>query len=387
MSGGLTAFSNPRVDLQLEGSALGALPAQLGFATRAIESYRIAAKVEERSDAPSPVNLDVTIENTRVRFEGSVDELRALKGIEGRVRAQGPDPAAVLDLFKLPSISLPPYDMAGQVTWRGDEAKVAGLDGKLGDSDISGDAGIDLRPEPPAVTAKLHSDLLDLDDLAGLVGAPPATAPGETASPAQEQRAEQAEQDDRLLPTKEIDPDLWRQADLDVELRRRSDRVRLPADRPNPGPCRERRRLAHRRPAGDGSGRRDDRRLRLDGRDAGPPGRRVRHPDRGAAVAGHAGQARHRGRRLWRDRRPDPAAGTGHLGRQAGRQRRRPGRPHHGRRRDRCPDRRGDRAGHRREHPCAVGFDRADRGGQDADPLRDRQSASSSRASRPRARS
>ena len=96
------------------------------------------------------------------------------RGSRARVRAQGPDPAAVLDLFKLPSISLPPYDMAGQVTWRDDEAKVTGLDGKLGDSDISGDAGIDLRPEPPAVTAKLHSDLLDLDDLAGLVGAPPA---------------------------------------------------------------------------------------------------------------------------------------------------------------------------------------------------------------------
>jgi hypothetical protein len=147
-AGSLTAFSNPRIDLRLEGSALGALPAQLGFATRAIERYRIAAKVEERSDRPSPVNLDVTIENTRVRFEGKLDELRTLKGIEGRVRAQGPDPAAVLDLFKLPSISLPPYDIAGQMTWRGDEAKVAGLDGKLGDSDISGDAGIDLRPGP-----------------------------------------------------------------------------------------------------------------------------------------------------------------------------------------------------------------------------------------------
>jgi uncharacterized protein involved in outer membrane biogenesis len=230
--GGLTAFSNPRVDLQLEGSALGALPEQLGLATRAIESYRIAAKLEERSDAPSPVNLDVMIENTRVRFEGNVDELRTLKGIEGRARAQGPDPAAVLDLFKLPSISLPPYDIAGQVTWRGDEAKVVGMDGKLGDSDVSGDAGIDLRPEPPTVTLKLHSDLLDLDDLAGLVGAPPAAPPGETASPAQEQRAEQAEQDDRLLPTKEIDPDLWRRADLNVEFDAdRFESVYLPIDR------------------------------------------------------------------------------------------------------------------------------------------------------------
>jgi len=98
------------------GSALGALPAQLGFAKRPIESYRIAAKVEKRSGAASPVKLDVTIENTHAQFDGNVDELRALKGVEGRVRAQGPDPAAVLDLFKLPAISLPPYDVAGQAT-------------------------------------------------------------------------------------------------------------------------------------------------------------------------------------------------------------------------------------------------------------------------------
>jgi uncharacterized protein involved in outer membrane biogenesis len=230
--GAITAFLNPHVDLHLEGSALGAVPAQLGFASRPIESYRIDAKVEERPDGPSPVNLDLTIENTRVRFDGSIDELRALKGIEGRIHAEGPDPAAVLDLFKLPSISLPPYDVAGQVTWRGDDMKVTGLDGKLGDSDIRGNMGVDLRPELPAVIADLHSDLLDLDDLAGLIGAPRDTGAGETASPAQEQQAERREREGRLLPTKEINPDLWRKLDLDVKYN--ADRIEsdyLPIDR------------------------------------------------------------------------------------------------------------------------------------------------------------
>ena len=230
--GAIAAFLNPRVDLLLEGSALGALPAQLGYAARPIESYRIAAKIEERSDAPSTVNLDITIENTRVRFDGSVDELRALKGVDGRVRAQGPDPAAVLDLFKLPSISLPPYDVAGQVTWRGDEVKLAGLDGKVGDSDMQGDIAVDLGIEPPAVIADLHSDLLDADDLAGLAGAPPATGAGETASPAQERRSERSEQDGRLLPTKRINPDLWRNFDLNIDYN--ADRIEsafLPIDR------------------------------------------------------------------------------------------------------------------------------------------------------------
>jgi AsmA family protein len=102
----------------------------------------------------------------------------------------------------------------------------------LGDSDIRGDAAVDLGPEPPAVTADLHSDLLDLDDIAGLVGAPPDTGAGETASPAQEQRAEQREQDARLLPDKEINPDLWGNFDLDISYN--ADRIEseyLPIDR------------------------------------------------------------------------------------------------------------------------------------------------------------
>jgi uncharacterized protein involved in outer membrane biogenesis len=230
--GAITAFVNPRVDLRLEGSALGALPAQFGFATRPIESYRIAAKVEARSDAPSAVNLDATIENTRVRFDGSVDELRALKGVDGRVRAEGPDPAAVLDLLKLPSISVPPYDVAGHVTWRGDQIKVAGLDGKVGDSDAQGDVAIDLGTKPPAVTADLHSELLDVDDVAGLAGAPPATGAGETASPAQERRSEQSKENGRPLPTKKINPDLWRKVDLDIDYNAdRIESVFLPIDR------------------------------------------------------------------------------------------------------------------------------------------------------------
>jgi AsmA family protein len=64
------------------------------------------------------------------------------------------------------------------------------------------------------------------------MGAPPAVGPGETASPAQEQRAEQAEQDDRLLPTKKINPDLWRKVDLDIDYNAdRIESVFLPIDR------------------------------------------------------------------------------------------------------------------------------------------------------------
>jgi len=203
--GGITTFENPRLDLQMEGSALGALPAELGFAKRPIERYQIDAKVEERAGEASPVNLDITIEDTRVRFDGSVDELRALKGVDGQFQVQGPNPADILDLFKMPSVSLPPYDFAGHVTWRGDDIKVADLDGTFGESDARGSLAVDLRPAPPALTADLGSDRLAMDDLAGVMG-----------SPVNEEERKAARERDRLLPTGEIDPEAWKNLDLDV---------------------------------------------------------------------------------------------------------------------------------------------------------------------------
>ena len=40
------------------------------------------------------------------------------------------------------------------------------------------DLEVDVAPEPPLMTASFRSKLLDFDDLAGLVGAPPATGSG-----------------------------------------------------------------------------------------------------------------------------------------------------------------------------------------------------------------
>lgn len=213
--GTLTAFLDPRADLHLEGSALGTLPAQLGFARRPIKSYRIDLEVEEQSDKASPVKLDLAIEDTQVQFDGHIDELRTLKGVDGQVRVQGPNPAAVLDLFKLPVISVPPYDFAGHITWRGDDVKVAGLDGTFGDSDAHGDIAIDLRPTPPAVTADLRSDRLVMADLAGVIGA-----------------TNTEKKPGKLLPTGKIDPKAWQKLDMDVRYKTaRIESTYLPIDR------------------------------------------------------------------------------------------------------------------------------------------------------------
>jgi len=203
--GALTAFENVHLDLQMEGSTLGAVPAQLGLVSRPIESYRIAAQIEERSGEASSVAVDATIEETRAQFDGTVDELRTLQGVDGQFQVQGPDPAMMLNLFELPAVSVPPYDFAGHVTWRGDDIEVTDLAGTFSESDLSGSIAVDLRPAPPALTADLASDRLFMDDVAGVIGAP---------LTAEERAAEREE--GRLLPTGEIDPENWRNLDLDV---------------------------------------------------------------------------------------------------------------------------------------------------------------------------
>lgn len=230
--GTLTAFADPKLDLLLEGSALGGLPHLFGITTRPVESYRIEAMIEEHTDEASPVVLDALLEDTRLQFDGSIDDLRAFRGIDGDALIEGPNPAVILELFELPAINLPPYRLGGRLTWRGDDINVAGLDGVVGDSDARGDIAVDLRPEPVAVTAELSSDRLDLDDLAGLIGAAPSTDEGETASAAQAQQAERRDEQDKLLPTLAIDPSNWE--NLDLDLRYQADRIdseNLPIDR------------------------------------------------------------------------------------------------------------------------------------------------------------
>ena len=81
--------------------------------------------------------------------------------------------------------------------------------GTVGDSDLSGDVSLELGAARPTIVADLQSEELDFDDLGVLVGAPPDTGPGETASPQQERQAAQETADARVLPDKKFRvPDL-----------------------------------------------------------------------------------------------------------------------------------------------------------------------------------
>ena len=101
----------------------------------------------------------------------------------------------------------PPYKVAGHLRHAGNEWHFNDFDGRVGDSDVQGNA----QSTGPAASdrcfkANVKSKLLDLDDLGPVIGAPPETGPGETASAAQQRKAAEQASTSQVLPASDSPP-------------------------------------------------------------------------------------------------------------------------------------------------------------------------------------
>lgn len=181
--------------------------------------------------ADYPVHLAAVLDQTKADARGTVAWPLDRNGLHMTLSVAGPDPAEVLRLLELPEITLPPYDLRAQVQRDGAAWRLKGLSGRVGDSDVAGDIAVDLGGERHKVDGSLHSKVLDLDDLLGLVGAEPGTGPGETASGKQKAEARTKAKDDEVLPDQRFDPESWRALDIAIGLK--ADQVKagiLPMD-------------------------------------------------------------------------------------------------------------------------------------------------------------
>jgi uncharacterized protein involved in outer membrane biogenesis len=112
----------------------------------------------------------------------------------------------------------PPYTLDGRLRHQGNEWVFDPFEGRVGDSDLAGSLVYTKQKPRPFLKASLKSKLLDFDDLAPLIGAPPKTGAGETAAPEQKARAAARVATDRLLPDKPFETDTWGKMDADVTL-------------------------------------------------------------------------------------------------------------------------------------------------------------------------
>lgn len=205
-----TGDTEPRLRVQGLGRYQGA-----PFLLRGESGSLLALR--ERDD-PFPIDVEARAGATRAQAKGTLVDPLNLRGIDVDLKLQGADLAKLNDFIGLPLPATPPYRLDGHLRRDGKTWRFANFNGRVGDSDLAGYVSVDLAKARPVIRADLTSKLLDFDDLAPFIGAPPKTGPGETKSAAQRREAARLAQRDELLPRKEYDLKKLRAADADVRL-------------------------------------------------------------------------------------------------------------------------------------------------------------------------
>ena len=169
---------------------------------------------------PYPMEGRLVYGKTVLQVEGGVVFRPDLNGTDVSVKLSGPDLARVGTLLDMPVPETPPYTLTGRVTRPDDRHwRLDGLDGKIGESVLTGDVMYESGSQRPKIYATLHSKRLDFDDLAPMIGGTPTTDKGERASSEQKQDAQQAKAEKRLFPTEPVDLSALTKVDMQLKFR------------------------------------------------------------------------------------------------------------------------------------------------------------------------
>jgi len=168
------------------------------------------------TEKPYPLTFDLKMGSTRVDMEGTISDPAKLSGMNAQLNLQGNNLADLFHLTQIPLPPTPPYKLSGRLQKQNEIWKFQQFKGKVGDSDLSGDLSYDTKREPGFVKANLVSQLLQMDDLAGFIGATPSEG---TLSPEQKAQAEREKASPHLLPDVPIDLTRLRATDMEARFK------------------------------------------------------------------------------------------------------------------------------------------------------------------------
>lgn len=183
------------------------------------------------ADKPYRINLRAAAGATRARARGTLVDPFRLRDFDLALALSGQN---LEDLFPLLGVALPPsppYALDGRFTRDGNTWHYDGFTGKVGDSDLGGDAAVTVGGPRLFLRANLTSKLLDFDDLGGFVGAAPKTGGDETTNPELAKQAAQQAASARVLPDDPYELEKLRAMDADVRWKaKRIEAPGLPID-------------------------------------------------------------------------------------------------------------------------------------------------------------
>ena len=169
---------------------------------------------------PLPYRLDLRAQagDTHARASGTLAEPLQTQNVAVHFELRGADLAQLYELTGVVLPESPPYDLKGTLTREGNIFSYRDFAGTVGDSDLAGNASMDIGGPRPKLAAKLTSKVIDFDDLAGFIGGNPGTGDGETASEEQRKAAAAKRATGKLLPSTPIEFGKLRAMDADVQL-------------------------------------------------------------------------------------------------------------------------------------------------------------------------
>lgn len=217
-----SADGEPRLHAEASGT-YNAAPITANFVGGSLLGLR-------QPERPYPVRLSVVNGATRVLLKGTLLQPTKFGGAQLDLKLDGD---TLADLYPLTGVPLPPtaaYALQGRLDYEQGRVRFRDFQGRVGQSDLSGNLAVDLNGQRRLVTADMHSAKVVLADLGGFVGATPGQAGAETESAEQKEQRAQAQARDRVLPDKPINLPKLRAADLDIKYR--ADRIEsdLPFD-------------------------------------------------------------------------------------------------------------------------------------------------------------
>ncbi len=175
------------------------------------------------SERPYRIDIKAVAGPTKAHARGDLLDPLRFRDMDLKLALSGANLADLYPLIGVATPDTPPYTLDGRLTRDIADAKSStwhydGFTGKVGGSDLAGDAAVTVGGARPLFKANLLSKRLDFKDLAGFLGGAPPAGGGVAASP-------------KLLPSEPYKLDRLRAMDADVRLKaRRVNTITLPID-------------------------------------------------------------------------------------------------------------------------------------------------------------
>ncbi|WP_298727925.1 AsmA family protein [uncultured Ferrovibrio sp.] len=145
-------------------------------------------------EEPYPLTIEMIAGETRARISGTLDDPIKFEGTDLDVLLAGPDMGLLTRLTSVPVPATPRYELKGRLQRDGPIWIIESLNGKVGQSDLSGRVSLDIGGERLRIEADLKSKRLDYRDIGPLIGIKDEPKPSPAARQQRSSDAQEAPQ-------------------------------------------------------------------------------------------------------------------------------------------------------------------------------------------------